>query len=49
MWDHKALSRIDFRTIPILLALMVISVLVIAATTGGLDRWRGRCSAFPPC
>jgi len=34
MWDHRYLSRIDFRTIPILLALMIISVLVIAATTG---------------
>lgn len=33
MWDHRALSRIDFRTIPILLVLMLISVLVIAATT----------------
>ena len=34
MWDHRYLSRIDFRTIPILLALMLISILVIAATTG---------------
>jgi rod shape determining protein RodA len=34
MWDHRYLSRIDFRTIPILLALMFISILVIAATTG---------------
>jgi len=34
MWDHRYLSRIDFRTIPLLLALMVISILVIAATTG---------------
>jgi rod shape determining protein RodA len=34
MWDHRYLSRIDFRTIPILLALMCISLLVIAATTG---------------
>jgi len=33
MWDHRYLSRIDFRTIPILLALMFISILVIAATT----------------
>jgi rod shape determining protein RodA len=39
MWDYRYLSRIDFRTIPILLALMAISLLVIAATTGheGLD------------
>lgn len=34
MWDHRYLSRIDFRTLPILLALMIISILVIAATTG---------------
>lgn len=34
MWDHRYLSRIDFRTIPVLLVLMFISVLVIAATTG---------------
>ncbi len=33
MWDHRFLSKIDFRTIPILLALMLISILVIAATT----------------
>ncbi|MBI2811922.1 MAG: rod shape-determining protein RodA [Candidatus Melainabacteria bacterium] len=34
MWDHRYLRRIDFRTIPILLVLMFISILVIAATTG---------------
>ncbi len=34
MWDHRCLSRIDFRTIPILFVLMLISILVIAATTG---------------
>jgi rod shape determining protein RodA len=34
MWDHRYISRIDFRTIPILLVLMFISILVIAATTG---------------
>src|SRR5260221_9275557 len=33
-WDHRFLRRIDFRTIPILLALMCISILVIAATSG---------------
>lgn len=33
MWDYRTLSRIDFRTIPILLILMLVSVLVIAATT----------------
>lgn len=32
-WDHRYLTRIDFRTVPILLVLMVISILVISATT----------------
>lgn len=34
MWDHRYLSRIDFRTIPILFAIMWISLLVISSTTG---------------
>lgn len=34
MWDHRYLKRIDWRTIPILLLLMGISLLVLAATTG---------------
>ncbi len=34
MWNHRALARIDFRTIPILLVLMCVSLLVISATTG---------------
>lgn len=34
MWDHRYLTRVDFRTIPILLVLMLVSVLVIASTTG---------------
>lgn len=33
IWDHRIFRRLDFRTIPILLILMFISVLVIAATT----------------
>lgn len=33
MWDHRTLGRIDFRTIPILLILMLISILVISSTT----------------
>lgn len=31
MWTYKALSRIDFRVIPIILILMVISLLVVAS------------------
>ncbi|MBS0620650.1 MAG: FtsW/RodA/SpoVE family cell cycle protein [Verrucomicrobia bacterium] len=34
MWDHRCLNRIDFRTLPLLLMLMLISILVISATTG---------------
>jgi rod shape determining protein RodA len=34
MWDHRYINRIDFRTIPILIILMLISILVISATTG---------------
>ncbi len=33
MWDHRYLTRIDFRTIPLIIALMAISLLVISATT----------------
>lgn len=31
MWSYKYLSRIDFRVIPIMLALMIVSLLVISA------------------
>lgn len=34
MWDHRYLRFIDFRTIPLILTLMWISILVISATTG---------------
>ncbi len=37
MWDHRYISRIDFRTLPILFLLMLISILVISATTGELS------------
>lgn len=33
MWNHQVLRRIDFRTLPLIMALMVISILVIASTT----------------
>lgn len=35
MWDYKYLTRVDFRIVPIVLALMWISTLVIASMTGG--------------
>ncbi len=47
MWDHRYLSRIDFRTIPILLALMFISILVIAAMTGDASEM-GEETLFTP-
>jgi rod shape determining protein RodA len=34
MWDYRFLSRIDYRTVPIILGLMWISLLVISAMTG---------------
>lgn len=34
MWSFRYLSRIDFRVIPIMLSLMVISLLIISANTG---------------
>ncbi len=34
MWDHRYLTKIDLRTLPLLLILMLISILVISATTG---------------
>jgi rod shape determining protein RodA len=34
MWDYRYLSRIDYRTVPIILALMWISILVVSSMTG---------------
>ena len=33
MWNYHSLHRLDFRTIPILLGLIIMSLLVISATT----------------
>ncbi|QVL56016.1 MAG: rod shape-determining protein RodA [Simkaniaceae bacterium] len=33
MWNHQYLKRIDFRTLPIIAILMVMSILIIASTT----------------
>jgi rod shape determining protein RodA len=39
MWNYQCLRRIDFRTIPILFGLMLMSLFVISATTcGSLDK-----------
>ncbi len=32
MWNHRILSRIDWRIIPLMMALMFISLLIISAT-----------------
>lgn len=37
MWNHRYLSRIDYRLIPIVLVLMTISLLVITSMTTGLS------------
>lgn len=47
MWDHRCLKRIDWRTLPLIMALMMISILVIAATTGDPQN-TGWESLFPP-
>ncbi len=39
MWDHRVLSRVDWRVFPLVLCLMTISLLVISSTTGGADPW----------
>jgi rod shape determining protein RodA len=34
MWNYRLFSRIDFRTVPLILAVMFVSILVISAMTG---------------
>lgn len=48
VWNHRYLRHIDFRTIPILLLLMGISLLVIAATTGRSADGMGEDIFFTP-
>ena len=33
MWNHQYLRRIDFRTLPLIVILMMMSILIIASTT----------------
>lgn len=33
MWNHQVLRRLDFRTLPLIMVLMVMSILIIASTT----------------
>lgn len=37
MWSYKGISRIDLRVIPIIAALMMISLLIISSHTGGTE------------
>jgi len=39
MWDHRVLSRIDFRLLPIIICLMIVSLLVISSMTGEAGEW----------
>jgi rod shape determining protein RodA len=39
MWDHRVLSRIDFRIYPLVICLMGISLLVISSMTGDSQEW----------
>ncbi|MCY3974421.1 MAG: FtsW/RodA/SpoVE family cell cycle protein [Simkaniaceae bacterium] len=39
MWDYRVLRRLDFRTVPVILGLMSVSLLVISATS--VDRLQG--------
>lgn len=48
MWDHRYLSRIDLRPIPIVLLLMGISLLIIAAMTGRPEDGMGEEIFFTP-
>jgi rod shape determining protein RodA len=41
IWEHKYLRYIDLRLIPVLLSLMLISLLVVSATTGEEGFWTG--------
>ncbi len=41
MWDHRVLSRIDFRLLPIIAGLMWISLLVISSMTGEAGELEG--------
>lgn len=34
MWSYRVLSRVDFRVVPVILALMLISLMVISSHTG---------------
>lgn len=41
MWDHRALSRTDWRIFPIVMCLMSISLLVISSMTADAGQWEG--------
>ncbi len=39
MWDPRVVSRIDFRMLPIIFCLMIISLLVISSMTAEVGEW----------
>lgn len=41
MWDPRVLSRIDFRILPVIAALMGISLLIISSMTAEPGEWEG--------
>lgn len=48
MWNHRYLNRIDWRIVPIIIALMVISLLVISATDPAFIKSPGQIGFFTP-
>ncbi len=48
MWNYKYLSRIDFRVVPIILALMMAGLLVISAFSSGIAQDPSNETFFTP-
>lgn len=48
MWNHRSLGRMDWRMVPILLALMIASLLVISATDPAFSFSGGEEGFFTP-
>ena len=48
MWNHRYLTRIDWRIVPIIFALMIISLLVISATDPAFIKSPGQIGFFTP-
>ncbi len=48
MWNHRYLHRIDWRIVPVIIALMIISLLVISATDPAFISSPGQVGFFTP-